>query len=142
MDEYSYDILSFNKGDGKIPPPSICKPINTKKSDQTKTKKLAKNAPNFTSAFKVFYTKYLVAKYDINGDDILFIHKMNMKKSIIPISRDALDIESRLEDLFETYEEEIKAAGNYKMKDNDEDDFMNEIENLGFELNENRDLLN
>ena len=42
----------------------------------------------------------------------------------------------------ETYEAEIKAAGNDTTEDNDEDDIMNDIENLGLALNETRELLN
>ena len=142
MGESSSDISPFDDGDVNIPPPPICKPINTKKAAQPKTNKLANNAPKLTAAFKLFYTKYLVANYYINGDDISFIHKMNMKKPIIPISRDALDIEARLEELCETYEAEIKGAVNNTTKDNDEDDVMNDIENLGLALNETRELPN
>ena len=104
MDEYYSDILSFDGGDVNITPPPIYNPINTKKEAQPKTKKLAKNAPKLNSEFKRFYTKYLVTNYDINGDDISFIHKINIKKPIIPISRYALDTEARLEELCETYE--------------------------------------
>ena len=73
----------------------------------------------------------MVADYDINEDEISFIHKMNMKKPIVTISRDALDIEARMEELCEAYEAKIKADGNDKTKENDEYDAMNEIENMG-----------
>ena len=97
LDESSSDISSFDKGDVHTPPPPICKPINTKKAAQPKTKKLAKNAPKVTATFKGFYNKDSVTNYDINGDYISFIHKMNTKKHIITISRDDLDIEAHLE---------------------------------------------
>ena len=93
LDESSSDILSSDKGYVNTPSPPIWKPTNTKKVAQPKTKKLAKNAPKLTAAFKGFYTKDSVENYDINRGDISFIHKMNMNKPIIPISRDALDIE-------------------------------------------------
>ena len=74
-----------------------------KKVAQPKTKNLTNNAPNLTASFKGFCTKYSVENYDINGDDISSIHKMNTKKTSTPISRYALDFESRLEELCETY---------------------------------------
>ena len=52
LDEYSSDLSSFNEGDVNIPPPPIRKPINTKKSAQPKTKKLAKYAPKLTATLK------------------------------------------------------------------------------------------
>ena len=92
LDESSSDISSFDEGDVNIPPPPICKTINRENAAQQKTKKLAKNAPILTAEFKGFHTKDSVGYDDISGDDISFIHHMNMKKPIIPISRDALDI--------------------------------------------------
>ena len=65
-----------------------------------------------------------------------------MKKPIIPISRDALDIESRLEELCETYEADTKADGNDITTENNEDYVMNDIENMGLALNETREVLN
>ena len=65
-----------------------------------------------------------------------------MKKPLIPISRDTLYIEARLEELCETYQAEIKAAGNDTTKQNDKDDVMNEIENIGLALNDTCELLN
>ena len=101
---------------------------------QQNTNKLAKNSPKLTDSSKGFYTIYLVENYDINGYDISFIHKTNMKTPIIPKSSEALDIEARLEQLCETYEAEINAYGNDTTKENDEDDVMNEIENMGLEM--------
>ena len=134
--------MLFDEGDVNTPPPPICKPINTKKAAQRKTKKLAKDEPKLTSAFKGFYTKYLFINYDINGDKISFIHKMNMKKPIVTISRYALDIEARMEELCEAYEAKIKADGNDTTKENYEYDVTNEIKNMGLELNDNRELMN
>ena len=75
-----------------------------KKVAQPKTNNLTKNAQNLNASFKGFCTKYSVENYDINGDDISSIHKMNMKKTSIPISRYALDIAAGLEELCKTYE--------------------------------------
>ena len=60
LDESSSDISSFGKGDVNIPPPPICNPINTKKSAQPNTNKLANNEPKLTAAFKGFYMKDFV----------------------------------------------------------------------------------
>ena len=87
----------------------------TKEADQPKKKKsLGVNAPKLTSACEElgFFNKESVAKYDINGDGISFINKLNNKEPIINISYEVLDVKERMDDLGKTYQSQIKAAGN------------------------------
>ena len=96
------------------------------------------NAPKLTSAFEElgFFNKESVAKYDINGDGISFINKLNVKEPIIPISYEVLDVKERMDDLCKTYQSQIKAAGNDTTQENNEALIMAEIENLGGALKE------
>jgi len=119
-----------------VAPPKFSKPTNVK------DKGMGKNVPKLTSAFKGFYTKDTVSKYDINGEDVTMVQKMN--ESILPISSEALDLEERLKELCSSYEKSIKNAGiidDDKEQEKSADEIEQEIERLGLALEDTRKLL-
>ena len=66
------------------------KPTNVEQKDT------GSNAPKLTHVFKGFINKESVSKYDVNGDDVTLINKMDSNQTILTVSTDYLYLDKRL----------------------------------------------
>ena len=111
---------------------------NTSQSTQPPKKKTSvpgKNAPdlNKLKGFNMFcYDKKTAANYNINGEDVSIVHKL--KEPIAPVTREALEILKKINDLCDTYRAQIKAAGSSTINDKY---IMEDVKELGLALEEN-----